>query len=149
MFGMVPWRKEGENPLALLPSELGALYHRLLGGFPLLKEFENELLWNVEITEAEKEMIVRMEVPGFEPEEFTLEVLGNRLHVKAERPAPKEEKEAKPEKAAKPMRRFERILTLPEGLALDKIEARYHSGILEVRLPRAAEKMPRKIPVLE
>jgi HSP20 family protein len=145
MFGMVPWRKETENPLAVFPGELGALYHRLLGGFPLLKEFENERLWNVEVTEAEKEVLIRMEVPGFEPEDFTLEVKGDRLYLKAEHPAPKEEKEAK---AAKMMRRYERVLTLPEGLALDKVEARYHSGVLEVRLPRAEEKIPRRIPVL-
>lgn len=145
MFGMVPWRKETEGPLAVFPNELGALYHRLFSAFPLLKEFENERLWNVEVTEAEKEVLIRMEVPGFEPEDFTLEVKGDRLYLKAEHPAPKEEKEAK---AAKMMRRYERVLTLPEGLALDKVEARYHSGVLEVRLPRAEEKIPRRIPVL-
>jgi len=148
MFGMVPWRKVDEAPLALLPHELGALYHRLFGGCPLLKEFDPERMWNVEITEAEKEVVVRMEVPGFEPEDFTLEVVGDRLHLKAEPVAPKAETEGKPAKAPKETRRYERVLTLPEGLDLDKVEARYHSGILEVRLPRAAEKVPRKIPVL-
>jgi len=147
MFGMVPWRKEVENPLAVLPHDLGALYARLFGGFPLLKEFESERLWNVEVTEGEKEVLVRMEVPGFELEDFTLEVLGDRLYLKAEHHAPKAEKEGTPEKAPKAMRTYERVLTLPEGLALDKVEARYHSGILEVRLPRAEATLPRRIPV--
>jgi HSP20 family protein len=147
MFGMVPWRKEVENPLAVLPHDLGALYHRLFGSFPLLTEFETERLWNVEVAEGEKEVLVRMEVPGFELEDFTLEVLGDRLYLKAEHPAPKAEKEAKPGKAPKPMRTYERVLTLPEGLALDKIEARYHNGVLEIRLPRAEVAMPRRIPV--
>jgi len=148
MFGMVPWKKEVENPLAVLPPDLGALYHRLFGGFPLLKEFESERLWNVEVTEGEKEVLVRMEVPGFEPEDFTLELSGDRLYLKAEKPVPKEGKEGKPEKAPKAMRKYERVLTLPEGLALDKVEARYHSGVLEVRLPRAEEAIPRRIPVV-
>jgi len=165
MFGLVPWRKErevlmpAENPLAALSNEFRALYSRFFPDWPLLKEFEPERLWNVDVMETEKEMLIRMEVPGFEPEDFHLDLRGDRLHVKAEHTTPakevkeptevKEPNEAKELKPAveKRVRRYERVFTLPEGVALEKVEACYHSGVLEVRLPRVEEAVGRRIPV--
>lgn len=152
MFGMVPRRKEAEerwpvaNPLAVLPNEFRALYHRLFGDMPLLRELDTERLWNIEMMEGEKEVVVRMEVPGFELEDFHLDLRGNRLIVKAEHAEPEEAKTEKAE-GEKKFRRYERVLLLPEGLAPEKAEAGYHSGVLEIRLPRNEEAVGRRIPV--
>ena len=43
--------------------------------------------------------------------------------------------------------RFERVLTLPEGIEPEKVEARYRNGMLEVHLPRTPEARPRCIEV--
>ena len=47
----------------------------------------------------------------------------------------------------KVVRRFERMLELPEGLDPEKVTARYHTGVLEMHLPRLEETLPRRIPV--
>jgi len=156
MFGLVPWRKEEErawpvgHPLAELNREFRTLANRLFTGYPtLFEEMNPERLWNVAVDETEMEFVVKMEVPGFELEEFHLEVRDNRLFVKAEHTLetkkPVEKKEEKP--VAKEVRRYERVLMLPEGLELEKAEAFYRNGVLEIRLPRTKEALGFRIPV--
>jgi len=154
MFGLVPWRKEwevafpAEPALAEMRHEFRTLANRLFNAWPTMpEEFLPERMWNVEVTETEKEVVVRMEAPGFEPEEFHLEVRDNRLFVKAEHAV--EEKEPKEEKKTPPkfLRRFERVLTLPEVVEPEKAEALYRNGMLEIKLPRREEAKPRLIPV--
>ena len=53
----------------------------------------------------------------------------------------KEEKEP----AERPYARLERTLTLPEGVNLDRVEARYHTGVLEVHLLKNPEVKPRLV----
>ncbi len=42
---------------------------------------------------------------------------------------------------------FKRTVTLPPGVEKDKIEARYHNGILEIHLPKGPEAVGRRIEV--
>ena len=42
---------------------------------------------------------------------------------------------------------FERVVTLPEGLDLDKINAKYENGVLEITAPLAASAQPKRIEV--
>jgi HSP20 family molecular chaperone IbpA len=39
------------------------------------------------------------------------------------------------------------VVTLPQRVDADKVEATYREGVLEVRLPRIGEDKPRKIQV--
>jgi len=137
-----------EHPLAELRREFRTLYDRLFAGCPtLFEEFMPERLWNLEVEEMEKELVVRMAVPGFETEEFNLEMRGNRLFVKAEHPAEAKEVKEPTEAKEKVVRRFERVLEMPEGLDPEKVTALYRNGVLEVHLPRLEATLPRRIPV--
>jgi len=44
-------------------------------------------------------------------------------------------------------RHFERVITLPPGADPDKIDAKFHNGILEVRLGKNEEAQRKRIPV--
>ena len=43
--------------------------------------------------------------------------------------------------------KFERVLELPEGLNVEKLEAQYINGVLEITAPLVAAVLPRKIEV--
>jgi HSP20 family protein len=43
--------------------------------------------------------------------------------------------------------RYQRSFTLPAGAEADKIDARYHNGVLELHLPKDKEFLGRKIAV--
>ena len=95
------------------------------------------------LEETEKEVVVRAEMPGFEPEEIEVLVRGDELLLRAAKKVPAEKKEA----AEKPWRRLERVLTLPPHTNPEKVEALYHNGVLEVHLPKTEEALPKRVPV--
>jgi HSP20 family protein len=107
---------------------------------PLWEESE---VWGLEMEELEKEVVVRAEVPGFEPAELTVELVGNVLTIRAEHREPAEGETPAPRRYG----RLERTMTLPPGVVPEGIEARLRHGVLEVHVPRAPEAVPRRIEV--
>jgi HSP20 family protein len=153
MFSLIPWfnketRREWMDPFESLRTEFKALHDRLFGAFPVAERYEwpPEYFWKTEVKEEEKEVFVRAEVPGFEAEEFEINVLGERLHIKGEHK--KEEKKEK-EYEYREARKYERMIELPAPVAVEKAEARYKNGVLEVRLPKTKESVTLKIPVMK
>lgn len=155
MFGLAPRRREKlmERPLArrelspfgFLREEFAPLFERMFGGLPMVFEPSEELTWGFETEDAGKEFIVRAELPGYEVGEIEVELSGNVLTIRAEH---KEEiKEKEKETVERRWGKVVRTLTLPMEPEPEKIEARYHNGVLEVHLPKLPEAMPKKIAV--
>ena len=92
-------------------------------------------------------LVVRADVPGLDPKDLEVTLLGNVLTIKGER---KNEKEVKKEDY---LRRevsygaFERRLTLPEATLADKVKASFKNGVIEVAVPLAKEAQAKKIPI--
>lgn len=92
-------------------------------------------------------LVVRADMPGLEPKDLEVTILGNVLTVKGER---KHEEEVKKEDY---LRRevsygaFERRLSLPEGTAADKVKATFKSGVVEVTVPLGKETVAKKVPI--
>jgi HSP20 family protein len=153
MFALTPWRKEKR---ALLPrgerfrlmDEFDRLFERFFG-WPLLEPEFALRPWGIETEETDKEVVYRIELPGFELSELDVRVLGDELIVEARHVEPVKEKEVK-EKEPKPEGRYghlREVITLPPDIDLEKVEAKYHSGVLEVRFPRLPEAKGRRIEV--
>jgi HSP20 family protein len=154
MFSLIPWRKEkgkplarrGTNPFALMEREFETLFERMFGRFPALAEEFEMPAWGVEVEETGKEVVVHAEAPGFEPADFVVEVVGNMLHIRAEHKTEIPEKEGEAPKESR-YGRFERWFTLPPGVDVEKVEAKYRNGILDVLLPRTPEAVGKRIEV--
>jgi len=147
MFALTPWTKRttallprAESPFGWVPEEFEKLFKRF---FTVPETPEWPYGWALTTEEKEKEYIVRVELPGFAPEEVKVELTGEELKVEAEH---KEEAEKK-ETAERTYAHVKRVLTLPPGLELEKAEATYRHGVLEVHLPRKPEAAGRKIEV--
>ena len=84
------------------------------------------------------------ELPGFEPEDFDIKVTGDMLTVRAEH---KDEKKEKNGGSSYHYGSFTRSFSLPHGVNEQNIDARYHSGVLELRLPKTAEVCSKRIEV--
>ncbi len=154
MFGLMPRRRERRaegalarreyTPFDLLRHEFASLFDRAFAGWPVLFEAPFELTepWGLEMEEGEKEVVVRAEVPGFEPNEIEVTLRNNLLTIRAEHREPGEGEAAERRHA-----RLERTVLLPTGIVPESIEARYRNGVLEVHVPRAPEVLPRRIEV--
>jgi HSP20 family protein len=148
MFGLMPRKEKGKvgYPMADLREEFKALYDRFFGGWPLLfaPPYEGPGgMGGLEVKDADKEVLVRAEMPGFEPEEIEIEWLEGRLMIRAGK---EPEADKKPPEHA--CYRYERFVELPVvAVAPEKAEAIYRNGVLEVHLPKAQEALPRRIPI--
>lgn len=91
---------------------------------------------------------LRVVVPGVGQEDFSLTVQGNQLQIRGERRAPENFGSEGYTYRSIPYGKFERAVDLPNGLELDKLEARLHDGVLDIHIPLAAEVKPRKVPIL-
>ena len=87
---------------------------------------------------------VTFDLPGFTAEQVDLTVERNQLTLTAERrwePQDGEEWLV----AERPSGTFRRQILLGENLDTDRLEARFHAGVLEVTIPVAEAAKPRKI----
>jgi HSP20 family protein len=146
MFSLIPRRRERTalartfEPFELFRREFAPLFELPRWMFRPTEEMLEP--WGFETEERENEMVLRAEAPGFEPSEVEVTLRGNVLTVRAEHTVPAEGK-AKERRYA----RLERTVTLPEGVETEKVEARYHNGVIEIHLPRTPEAKPRRIEV--
>jgi HSP20 family protein len=151
MFALKPWRKSRrallprlETPFGWMAQEFPGLISRLFTTWPLMETLEPFYPYDVMTEAKEKELVVRVELPGFEPSEVKVELLAERLMVEAEHEEPAGKAEEKPEGA---YAHVGRTILLPPGLELEKAEAVYRNGVLEVRVPRTPEAVGRRIEV--
>lgn len=91
--------------------------------------------------------VVQAEVPGIEPESLDIEVTGDTLTLKGERKLPELPEGSSYHRRERDFGQFRRAFSLPEKVDSSKAAARFHNGILEIRLPHAEEAKARKISV--
>jgi len=145
MFALKPWRR-ALAPLPPLERAFGWLpeeWERLFT-LPLVELRERLFRYPLTMEEKEKEVLVRTELPGFTPEEVKVAVRGETLTIEAEHKEPAEKPEAERERL---YRHVERAVTLPPTVEMEKAEATYRNGVLEVHLPRKPEAVGRRVEV--
>lgn len=103
----------------------------------------------VDITEDDKEYLVKAEIPEVKKEDIKVSVENGVLTITGERKSEKEEKNKKIHRIERSYGRFERSFTLPEGTDPAKVSSEFKDGILSVHLPKAptAKPKPTEIPV--
>jgi HSP20 family protein len=155
MFSLVPWKSKNrggeltERGLwspAPMWRDFDALFNRALDDWFAWPDatFDFERGWGWNLDDRGDEFVVQAAAPGFEPEDFDVQISGNCLTIAAER---KEEDEEEGQGSAHRYSSFRRSMTLPEGVKADNVQARYHSGILEVRVPKAEHTKGKRITV--
>jgi len=136
------------EPFRMLTEPFNRMFDRIFSEWPLITLPLEEMIETptrfLTMEENEKEFVVRTELPGFTPEELTVELRGDVLRVEAEHKVPAETTGKRAERAYVHVRR---MITLPPEAELDKMEALYRNGLLEVHVPRKPEEVGRRIPV--
>jgi HSP20 family protein len=103
------------------------------------------------ISEENAEFIIEMAVPGFEKENFKVEVNKDLLEVSAERKleAETESKELKYFYKGFSCNNFKKSFSLPEDINKENISANYENGILKVVIPKEEkERISKQIQIL-
>ena len=104
---------------------------------------------SLDISEGRKAYTLRVEVPGIEAGDVTLEVEDDTLRIRGEKRQEREEGDEDYHCVERSYGRFERVLSLPEDADPDGIDAKFKNGILKVRIQKRApaEKRGRSVEI--
>jgi HSP20 family protein len=97
----------------------------------------------VDITEDEKEYIVKAEIPEMKKEDIKLNIHDDLLTITGERKYEKEEKGKKYHRVERAYGSFMRSFTLPEDADGSKVSAEYKDGLLKVHIPKSEKAKPK------
>ena len=95
--------------------------------------------------EEEGRWCVEIDLPGVKQEDIDVTLEKNALRLAAERKAPQEDRKFWHQERA--YGKIERLITLPETIDPDAIEAELKDGVLHLHLAKRAELQPKKIQV--
>jgi HSP20 family protein len=136
----------GDWPFARLRSEFDRLFDDFFRGWGGLPAWSGERRgggWGLDVDDQEDKVVVRAEAPGFEPDDFELQVRDDQLTLCACQSAEKKEDGG---------RRWHeqelyRSVPLPHGIDAEHVDAQYRNGILTVTLPKTEKSRSRRIEV--
>jgi len=91
----------------------------------------------VDISEGRKAYAVRVELPGIEPDDVSIEVeRGNTLIIRAEKRQDREESDEGYHWVESSYGATLRILSLPDDADADAVQANFKNGVLKLSIPR-------------
>ncbi|HKC88211.1 MAG TPA: Hsp20/alpha crystallin family protein [Blastocatellia bacterium] len=103
---------------------------------------------SVEVFERDNNLVVRAELPGLDKDDVKVELTDDGLVIEGERKREREERLEGGYRSEIEYGRFYRMIPLPEGVNVDQAQARMNNGVLEVMIPMAEVRRPRRsIPV--
>ena len=99
--------------------------------------------WGVlaaEVFDSEDSIVVRLEAPGMDGDDFDIQVHDDYLVVRGEKQLEHEETRGRYRITECAYGRFERAIPLPGNVETDKASASYRHGVLKVELPKAGAR---------
>jgi HSP20 family protein len=101
----------------------------------------------MDLVETEDDYLLKADLPGMKQEDVAIEWGDGTLTISGERKAEYERKDKGFFRLERSFGKFSRSLTLPDGIDPDKIDASFHDGVLDVRIPKPDQRKPRRIEV--
>ena len=130
------------------PRSVDELFHRFWGGLPLATAHLRDT-WRppVDILETPQAYFIRADVPGIDPEQIEVTMVGDTLTIRGEKLVEDKIEDQTWAMSERQGGRFERSFTLPAPVAADSIEAEAKHGVLTVKLTKAKEAQPKRISI--
>lgn len=101
----------------------------------------------VECYTRDNHLVLRAELPGVDPKQVDVTVVGNQLVIRGEKQEEAQSADGNWVVQERQYGQFERVFNLPQDVQADQVKATFQNGILEVQLPVEALSTARKIPI--
>ncbi|MEA3377956.1 MAG: Hsp20/alpha crystallin family protein [Chloroflexota bacterium] len=101
----------------------------------------------VDMYETDEDVVVKVSVPGIDPEDLDISITGDTLTIRGESRAEEEVEEDNYIYRERRYGAFSRTVTVPMSVEADKAEAEFEDGVLTLRLPKTEEVKPKAIKV--
>jgi HSP20 family protein len=97
--------------------------------------------------ETENEFVLEMDLPGFTSEDVDVTVEKGVLTIHGERALESEDAEGTYHLRERSWGKFSRSFSIPHTIESESVDAGFRSGVLTIKLPKAAEAKARKIEI--
>lgn len=101
----------------------------------------------VDVAEDNKEYIIKAELPGIKKEDVKVTLENGVLSISGERKVEKEEKDKTFHHVERTYGTFLRRFNLPDTASVDKVNAEFKDGMLQIRLPKHEAARPKHVDV--
>ena len=142
---LMPWRPFGA--LGSTRKELDSFWNRFFRETPATGAFTEEWLPSVDISETNKNFIVKAELPGLDAKDVSVSLSGDLLIIKGEKKREEEEKDEHHHYVERYSGSFQRSFQLPTSVKGDNVEATFDKGVLKVTIPKAEEAEKKEIEI--
>jgi HSP20 family protein len=157
-MNLIPWKnkhrsEDGGEPTSLLAlrQEMDRLFDAFIrepfGALDWPRWRQEKLTPPVDIAESENEVTVRAELPGMDPKDLDVQLVGNQLTLAGEKKDSSEQRGENYYHSETRFGSFRRSITLPEGIDSEHVEADYANGILTLRMKKTKPTQTKKIEV--
>ncbi|MCX8044578.1 MAG: Hsp20/alpha crystallin family protein [Desulfobacterota bacterium] len=109
--------------------------------------FERTWVPAVDVEEKDGAYIVKADLPGLKKEDIHVELQDGILTLRGERNEKHEEKKGNYYRLERCHGSFERSFRIPEGVTEKDITAKYHDGVLELKIPVPKDESKKAIPI--
>jgi HSP20 family protein len=149
-MALVRW--DSSRELSSLQAEMNRLFHTFFdtptsgtgtGGNGGLRRWHPAM----DLVETDEHFVLRADLPGVDENDVKVELEDSVLSISGERRHEQEVKKGGYYRIERATGSFARTLTLPDGIDADAVQASFDKGVLEVRIPKPAERQPRRVAI--
>jgi HSP20 family protein len=144
-------RWEPLRELGTLQSEMNRLFNTVFDGPGVggsgVSTTMRRWMPAMDLLESGDHFVLRADLPGMSEEDVKIELEDSTLTISGERKTEHESEDEGFYRVERATGSFSRSLTLPKGVDPEAVSARFDRGVLEVRVPKPAERKPRRISI--
>lgn len=101
----------------------------------------------MDLVETDDHLVLKADLPGLDADDVEIEVKDGVLTVTGERKTEHGDSSNGYHRVERAYGRFSRSLSLPAGVDSDQVQAEFDKGVLEVRIPKPAERKPHRVQI--
>lgn len=108
-----------------------------------------EVAASVDMFEEGKDLVIKAEIPGMKKEDISIDFAGDMITITGEKKSEERTERKDYHRVERSFGSFSRRLRLPVEIQVDKSQASFKDGVLEIRMPKSAteKQKVRKITV--
>ena len=123
------------NEISNLRHEMDSLLsHFMPTGYGI--EFGDSMFPSAELQNNDDTLILRLEVPGLQPEDIDIQLKADSVSIKGERRSTERIEEDNMTRSEFHYGSFSRTIALPHAVKIDEVVANYKDGILNLTMPK-------------
>jgi HSP20 family protein len=146
-MALIRWEPVAE--LNTIQNEMNRLFSTFFDQPPTSRGGGGSRRWipAMDLVETADHYVLRADLPGLSDEDVNVQLEDSVLTISGERKSDHHQQREGYHRVERAFGEFSRSLTLPDGVDPDSVQAHFDRGVLEITIPKPAQKKPRQVQI--